>query len=277
MTVNSKLLDRLPDLASEHPETMVQQSEIGELVTTSLVIAEGTGNDHASVIKLVRNNKADFEDFGPLGFQIRKGQALPQGGFAKATEYAILNRDQALLLITYMRNNERVRALKKALVKAFSEMERLLQRYEPELTAEQLMAKALLQAEQTMLEQTQAIEALNTRVEDMEPSYNLGEALLSTEDNIYVGDMAKMLKSRGLFYGGRTKLFAWLKDNDYIMKTGSSGYAALQRWLDNGVLDVEEHVYEPFFGEPKLRYTIKVTPKGQEHFINKFKKELALS
>lgn len=42
-----------------------------------------------------------------------------------------------------MRNNERVRALKKALVKAFSEMERLLQRYEPELTPEQLMAKAL--------------------------------------------------------------------------------------------------------------------------------------
>lgn len=159
----------------------------------------------------------------------------------------------------------------------FIECERRMKQLQPELTPEQLMAKALLQAEQTMLEQTQAIEALNTRVEDMEPSYNLGEALLSTEDNIYVGDMAKMLKSRGLFYGGRTKLFAWLKDNDYIMKTGSSGYAALQRWLDNGVLDVEEHVYEPFFGEPKLRYTIKVTPKGQEHFINKFKKELALS
>nr|DAF63944.1 MAG TPA: regulatory protein [Siphoviridae sp. ctGkF2] len=275
MTVNSKLLDRVPDLASEHPETMVQQSETGELTTTSLVIAEGTEIQHKNVLGLVRKNATDFEEFGLLAFQTRARLEGSHGG--GDTEYAVLNRDQALLLITYMRNNARVRALKKALVKAFSEMERRLQRYEPELTAEQLMAKALLQAEQTMLEQTQAIEALNTRVEDMEPSYNLGEALLSTEDNIYVGDMAKMLKSRGLFYGGRTKLFAWLKDNDYIMKTGSSGYAALQRWLDRGILDVEEHVYEPFFGEPKLRYTIKVTPKGQEHFINKFKKELALS
>lgn len=277
MTVSSKLLDRVPDLASEHPETMVQQSETGELTTTSLVIADGVGIQHKNVLETVRKNQADFEEFGPIAFETRKGASLPQGGYGKSATIAVLNRDQALLLIAYMRNNERVRALKKALVKAFSEMERRLQRYEPELTAEQLMAKALLQAEQTMLEQTQAIEALNTRVEDMEPSYNLGEALLSTEDNIYVGDMAKMLKSRGLFYGGRTKLFAWLKDNDYIMKTGSSGYAALQRWLDNGVLDVEEYVYEPFFGEPKLRYTIKVTPKGQEHFINKFKKELALS
>ncbi|MDK4206964.1 antA/AntB antirepressor family protein [Corynebacterium pseudodiphtheriticum] len=175
--------------------------------------------------------------------------------------------------LSMVQNNDRGRQARQY----FIECERRMKQLQPELTPEQLMAKALLQAEQTMLEQTQAIEALNTRVEDMEPSYNLGEALLSTEDNIYVGDMAKMLKSRGLFYGGRTKLFAWLKDNDYIMKTGSSGYAALQRWLDRGVLDVEEHVYEPFFGEPKLRYTIKVTPKGQEHFINKFKKELALS
>lgn len=175
--------------------------------------------------------------------------------------------------LSMVQNNDRGRQARQY----FIECERRLKQVQPELTPEQLMAKALLQAEQTMLEQTQTIEALNTRVEDMEPSYNLGEALLSTEDNIYVGDMAKMLKSRGLFYGGRTKLFAWLKDNDYIMKTGSSGYAALQRWLDRGILDVEEHVYEPFFGEPKLRYTIKVTPKGQEHFINKFKKELALS
>lgn len=193
-------------------------------------------------------------------------------GRGRPQEDHILSLDMAKEL-SMVQNNDKGRQARQY----FIECERRMKQLQPELTPEQLMAKALLQAEQTMLEQTQAIEALNTRVEDMEPSYNLGEALLSTEDNIYVGDMAKMLKSRGLFYGGRTKLFAWLKDNDYIMKTGSSGYAALQRWLDNGVLDVEEHVYEPFFGEPKLRYTIKVTPKGQEHFINKFKKELALS
>ncbi|OBA52341.1 antA/AntB antirepressor family protein [Corynebacterium sp. EPI-003-04-2554_SCH2473622] len=103
MTANNKLLDRVPDLASEHPETMVQQSETGELTTTSLVIAEGTGNDHASIIKLVRGNIADFEEFQRVGFQIRPFETA--GGVQKRS-VAVLNRDQALLLITYMRNNE---------------------------------------------------------------------------------------------------------------------------------------------------------------------------
>lgn len=32
-----------------------------------------------------------FEEFGPLTFKTLRGKALPQGGFAKATTYAILN------------------------------------------------------------------------------------------------------------------------------------------------------------------------------------------
>lgn len=94
----------------------------GQSVTTSLAIAEGVGNPHASVIKLIRQNISDLEEFGPLGFEIQKGQSLPQGGFAKPTEYALLNEQQATLLMTYMRNNDVVRAFKKRLVKAFYEL-----------------------------------------------------------------------------------------------------------------------------------------------------------
>lgn len=91
----------------------------GSVVTTSLAIAEGTKNEHASVIKLVRTYQADFEEFGPIGFEIAKGSPLPQGGFARSTEYAVLNEQQATLLLTYMRNSEIVRRFKKRLVKAF--------------------------------------------------------------------------------------------------------------------------------------------------------------
>lgn len=67
------------------------------------------GNPHKSVIQLIRQNASDLEDFGPLGFEIQKGQPLPQGGFAKATEYATLNEQQSTLLLTYMRNNDVVK------------------------------------------------------------------------------------------------------------------------------------------------------------------------
>ena len=95
--------------------------------TTTLQIALGLGLQHASVIKLVRTYRPDFAEFSPIRFEIRKGEALPQGGFAKATEYAILDEQQATFLMTLLKNSPRVIAFKKALVKAFFEDSTLLQ------------------------------------------------------------------------------------------------------------------------------------------------------
>lgn len=93
-----------------------------EPMTTSLAIADGTENSHESVIKLVRKYVEDLQEFGPFGFEIQKGCPLPQGGYAKSTEFAYLNEPQATLLITYLRNTDTVRRFKIALVKAFYEM-----------------------------------------------------------------------------------------------------------------------------------------------------------
>lgn len=101
----------------------------GQPFTNTLAIAVGVGLEHQFVIRLVRKYKTDFEEFGPFDFQSRKGEKLPQGGFAKATEFAELNEDQATYLITLFKNTETVRAFKIRLVKAFrkalKELERL--------------------------------------------------------------------------------------------------------------------------------------------------------
>jgi len=81
---------------------LVTITQNNEAVTTSLDIAEGTENDHASVIKLVRTYSSDLEEFGLLDFKSTT-VTRPQGG-GSSMEYAILNEDQATLLITYMRN-----------------------------------------------------------------------------------------------------------------------------------------------------------------------------
>ena len=87
-------------------------SNDGTPVTTSVAIADGTVNDHASVIKLVRTYQADLEEFGHLDFKSESSGGRP-------TEIAILNEQQATLLITYMRNSDIVRAFKKRLVRDF--------------------------------------------------------------------------------------------------------------------------------------------------------------
>ncbi|WP_375647714.1 Rha family transcriptional regulator [Bartonella sp. CR84HXZ] len=99
----------------------------GIAVTTSLKIADGVGNSHATVIKLVRQNIEDFEEFGRVGFEISPFGT--KGGRQKRV-IAILNEPQATLLMTYMRNNDTVRAFKKALVKAFYDLKKQAVDYE---------------------------------------------------------------------------------------------------------------------------------------------------
>lgn len=92
--------------------------------TTTLQIALGLGIQHKSVIQLIRSYKSDFSEFGLVTFEIRpRIQGLHGGG---DTQYAVLNEQQATLLLTYMRNSPRVREFKKALVKAFFEARALL-------------------------------------------------------------------------------------------------------------------------------------------------------
>lgn len=106
---------------SESEMNLVTKNTEGQLVTTSLAIAEGTKVQHKNVIELVRTHSGDLAEFGVIAFQTRLNE---QG---KNTEYAVLNEQQSALVITYMRNSEVVKSFKKALIKGFYEMRTALQ------------------------------------------------------------------------------------------------------------------------------------------------------
>ena len=83
------------------------------------LLAQHLGNQHKNVFELVKNYRADFEQFGILRFQTEEieGRGQPE-------KFALLNEDQAYLLLTYSRNSTKVRALKVKMVKAFAEARR---------------------------------------------------------------------------------------------------------------------------------------------------------
>ena len=137
----------------------------GDAVTTTLAIAEGTLNDHASVIALARRYQSDLEDFGLVRFEIRPREVGQHGG--GDTEYAILNEPQSTLLLTFMRNTDIVRAFKKKLVREFWEM--VQQRNQPMTQAEITAANAnhLVAVERQQREQQVALERIERRVEDL--------------------------------------------------------------------------------------------------------------
>lgn len=83
------------------------------------LLAQHLGNQHKNVFELVKNYRADFENFGILRFQTEEIQ-----GRGQPEKFALLNEDQAYLLLTYSRNTARVRALKVRMVAAFRDARR---------------------------------------------------------------------------------------------------------------------------------------------------------
>ncbi len=88
-----------------------------EPYTTDEVIAKYSENNLKSVKNLIRDNKADLEEFGILPFE-----KVKLNGRGRQKKTYLLNEEQATLLITYLDNTEPVRRFKKALVRQFYNM-----------------------------------------------------------------------------------------------------------------------------------------------------------
>lgn len=94
----------------------------------SRLLAQHFGKDHHDVFELVKNYRTDFEQLGIVRFQTEK--TTP--GRGRPERFALLNEDQAYLLLTYSRNTAKARALKVKLVKAFGEARRAAQSHRAE-------------------------------------------------------------------------------------------------------------------------------------------------
>ncbi|GAA2237394.1 hypothetical protein GCM10010401_06940 [Rarobacter faecitabidus] len=98
----------------------IERDSTGNLRVSSEQIAEGTENQHKNVLQLIRTYRGDLEDFGTLESETRP--FVGADGRTQHREIFHLTEPQATLILTYMRNMERIRVFKKALVKAFFDM-----------------------------------------------------------------------------------------------------------------------------------------------------------
>ena len=95
-------------------------------MTTSLIIAEGTGNEHKSVIRLINEHKKYFERWGKIYFSDLKSPNKNDDLRGRPTKVAYLNEPQATFLITLLRNTEIVLEFKNELVDRFYKMREIL-------------------------------------------------------------------------------------------------------------------------------------------------------
>jgi phage regulator Rha-like protein len=91
--------------------------------TNSIIVANGTGNQHHSVTKLIRRHKKRFERWGDVEFMDFKSINSKRG---RPIKIAMLNEEQAYFLITLLDNNETVADFKAELVDQFFKAKKLL-------------------------------------------------------------------------------------------------------------------------------------------------------
>ena len=139
----------------------------------------------------------------------------------------------------------------------------------------ELMAKALLVAQRQIEQRNQIIEQQKTKIEQDKPKVIFASAVETSRTSILVGDLAKLIKQNGVEIGQK-RLFTWLREHGYLIKTGASYNMPTQRSVERGLFEIKESTISNPDGSVRITRTPKVTGAGQVYFINLFlsKKEL---
>lgn len=132
-----------------------------------------------------------------------------------------------------------------------------------ELSGSELMAKALIEAQNVLA-------AKDKQIEQMKPKVVFADAVATSHTSILVGELAKILKQNGIDMGQK-RLFAWLREKGYLIKRQGTDYnMPTQKAMDLGLFEIKEGSYVNGSGVNITTKTPKVTGKGQQYFINKF-------
>ena len=139
------------------------------------------------------------------------------------------------------------------------------------MSDDELMAKALLVANNKIAERDKIIEQKQARIEQMKPKEIFADAVATSHTSILIGDLAKLICQNGVQIGQK-RLFVWLRDRGYLIKSGSSYNMPTQRYIEQGLFEIKESNLANPDGSVRITRTPKVTGKGQVYFVNKFLK-----
>lgn len=128
----------------------------------------------------------------------------------------------------------------------------------PQLTGEELMAKALIEANSVLARQSK-------QLEEQKPKVLFADSVIASKGSILVRELAKLIKQNGYDIGEK-KLYRWLREKGYICKNSTE---PTQMAMNLGLFEIVVRTIERGDAPPRATRTTKVTGKGQVYFINK--------
>ena len=230
----------------------------GVAVVDTITIAEGVQVQHKNILELIRKYLQDFEAFGPVAFETRKGKPLPQGGFAKSSGVAWLTEDQTTFLFTFLKNTEIARKLKIRLVKAFREAREEIARLQqtpalPDFTNPAIAARA-------WAEQYEKNQALIEQSKIDAPKVKWCDRVIAANEHMTITQAAKTLG-----YPPR-------KFKDYLRQIGfiyTNADTPMQEQIKTGRAVLRYAHYTSSEGNPVEKPYTHITSKGLKWLYEK--------
>lgn len=109
--------------------------------------------------------------------------------------------------------------------------------------------------------------ALESQIKADEPYTDFAKSIANSSDSIHIGDFAKLVCNSGINIG-RTRLFRWLRERQYLMNDNKP----YQRYVDQGLFKVKESCIHTVCGN-MIKFTTLVTGKGQIALLEALKDE----
>lgn len=134
----------------------------------------------------------------------------------------------------------------------------------PQLTRSQLLATALIAAHEELEEK-------DKQIAELTPKGVFADAVSASAQSILVGELAKLLSQNGIQMG-QNRLFAWLRENGYLIKDRKrTDYnMPTQKSMELRLFEIKETSIAHSDGHTSINKTPKVTGIGQVYFVNLF-------
>ena len=127
-----------------------------------------------------------------------------------------------------------------------------------------------IQAFTALKEERAKRKALEAQAEADKPKVLFADAVATAKTSILVGELAKLIKQNGVDIG-QNRLFAWLRENGYLIRRNGTDYnMPTQRSMEQGLFEIKETSITNPDGSIRVNKTPKVTGKGQGYFVNLF-------
>ena len=236
---------------------IVLSMQSGEPVASSRQIAENFEKNHNHVLRDIDSLKKDVSNFGQMFFET----TVPDS-YGREQRAYLMNRDGFTLLAMGFTGKAALE-WKLKYIAAFNEMEKKLTE-QPQLTRSQLLATALIAAHEELEEK-------DKQIETMKPKALFSDAVSASSQSILVGEMAKLLSQNGIQMG-QNRLFAWLRENGYLIKDRKrTDYnMPTQKSMELRLFEIKETSIAHSDGHTSINKTPKVTGIGQVYFVNLF-------